>query len=67
MKKSGVTVHILEPGVFSTNFARLDVVREMFERSFNNASQDIRQYYGEEYKEKSKDTCINYETTPPLL
>ena len=52
MKKSGVTVHILEPGRFKTNFTNLDRLHGV-DKAFNNADEDVKRYYGEEYKDKS--------------
>ncbi|KAI1719131.1 short chain dehydrogenase domain-containing protein [Ditylenchus destructor] len=50
----GITVSILEPGAFRTNFVSYDAHRERVEGIWSRMPQDLRDEYGEDYKNKCK-------------
>jgi NAD(P)-dependent dehydrogenase (short-subunit alcohol dehydrogenase family) len=44
-----VSVHILEPGVFKTNLTNPDQILDSLHKMWDQAPQDVRDQYGEEY------------------
>lgn len=52
--RSGVTVHILEPGRFKTGFTTTEKIKHGVRTIFENADKDVKEYYGEEYVDRSK-------------
>ena len=47
--RSGVTVHIIEPGYFRTSIVDEQTVGDNLDRKFRAAPRDIQTYYGTDY------------------
>ncbi|KAJ7357820.1 Retinol dehydrogenase 5 [Desmophyllum pertusum] len=56
MRHFGVTVHIIEPGMFKTNITLAEKNIQHLDRQWNNLDEDTKECYGIEYYEKVKDS-----------
>ncbi|KAK3095713.1 hypothetical protein FSP39_017942 [Pinctada imbricata] len=50
ISRSGVSVHILEPGFFRTNLTEFSQFSDNVEQSFEKQSESVKEYYGVQYK-----------------
>ena len=50
----GVTVHIIEPGLFSTNLSDLEKNEKIMEKFWHNLDEETRESYGNEFFEQSE-------------
>lgn len=57
--KTGVTVHIVEPGMFLTPIFDLDKARNLTKKAIAEADKEVLAYYGEKESEQSKFTWGN--------
>lgn len=46
----GITCHILEPGAFMTHLINLPDMQKRMDVTWKNLSEEIREEYGETYK-----------------
>lgn len=54
IKHLGVTVHIIEPGFFSTNLSDLDKNGKTMEELWHHLDEETRESYGNEFFEQSE-------------
>ena len=54
MYHSGVDVHIIEPGYFMTGIVDVDRIAKDLNTRFAAADPEVKEYYGETYKDNSK-------------
>ncbi|XP_033727381.1 17-beta-hydroxysteroid dehydrogenase type 6-like [Pecten maximus] len=47
--KSGISVHIIEPSGYKTNFCSGEAIIEDIWKQYRSLDEDIRQYYGEDF------------------
>ncbi|XP_005097775.1 retinol dehydrogenase 7 isoform X2 [Aplysia californica] len=52
LRPLGVTVHTVEPGGYKTNITDYNLAMTAMEKSFNQAPEDVKQFYGHRYVEK---------------
>ncbi|XP_060085147.1 retinol dehydrogenase 7-like [Ylistrum balloti] len=50
--KSGITVHIIEPSGYKTNFCSGEGIIENLEKRYRELDQEKREYYGEDFVQK---------------
>lgn len=50
----GVSVHVVEPGVFDTGMLSRAKPTEFFQKSFDTLPEDVKDYYGRDYVQKCK-------------
>lgn len=50
----GVSVHVVEPGVFDTGMLNRAKPTEFFQKSFDTLSDNVKDYYGRDYVQKCK-------------
>lgn len=50
--RTGVTVHIIEPGCFSTGFTDMPAIKETIHRNFDKLDDATKEFYGAGYAEK---------------
>ncbi len=50
----GITVIIMEPGLFRTDIVKLDEHIKLKEQQWKDLSQDTRDLYGDDYLQQSK-------------
>lgn len=48
----GVSVHVVEPGVFDTGMLNRAKPTEFFQKSFDTLPEDVKDYYGRDYVQK---------------
>lgn len=54
LKPFGIKCSMLEPGGFRTCIISHDFVKNCVERAWNRLSDEVKEEYGEKYKEESK-------------
>ena len=59
MRHFGVTVHIIEPGMFKTNITLAEKNIQHLDRQWNNLDEDTKECYGIEYYEKGTLKKVN--------
>lgn len=50
----GVSVHVVEPGVFDTGMLNRAKPTEFFQKSFDTLPDNVKDYYGRDYVQKCK-------------
>ncbi|XP_046577209.1 retinol dehydrogenase 16-like [Haliotis rubra] len=55
--RQGVSVIVLQPGFYRTNFLPVETMVVKYKQSFRHAHQDVQTFYGEEYLEKALKHC----------
>ncbi|KAI8520660.1 Dehydrogenase/reductase SDR member 9 [Branchiostoma belcheri] len=53
----GVSVHIMEPGVFKTELTSPESFERMMQQSYDKLEPDVQDWYGEEYLNHAKETA----------
>ncbi|XP_078617968.1 17-beta-hydroxysteroid dehydrogenase type 6-like isoform X2 [Branchiostoma floridae x Branchiostoma japonicum] len=57
MRPYGVSVHIMEPGVFKTDLTSPEAFERMMQQSYDKLEPDVQEWYGEEFLNHAKDTA----------
>ena len=60
VKQFGVTVHIIEPGMFKTNISDRKRNIQCLERLWENLNVEAKESYGEEFFMQGKKSLLNY-------
>ncbi|XP_048239200.1 retinol dehydrogenase 16-like [Haliotis rufescens] len=55
--RQGVSVIVLQPGFYRTNFLPIETMMVKYKQSFAHAHQDVQAFYGEEYLDKALKHC----------
>ncbi|WAR25971.1 DR9C7-like protein [Mya arenaria] len=54
--RTGVSVHIIEPGYFRTTIVDEERLREYFQMRYDTADPEVKEYYGKDYLEGLQET-----------
>ena len=62
MKPWGVSVHIIEPGLFHTGIVDQSIHKKQLQTLWNSQTEETKQAYGEEYYNHSRTKTCHMDT-----
>ena len=58
----GLSVHVIAPGFFQTQLTNYERIGNLVDRAWNETSENIRELYGPQYKERRKLSVVTVYT-----